>query len=350
VQRRKTGDVVVITGASSGIGRATAHEFARSGAKVALLARGREGLDAARREVEQLGGQALVIPTDVADAEQVESAAERVERELGPIRVWVNNAVVTVLAKVWELTPQELKRVTDVGYLGVAYGTLAALKRMRPRDCGSIIQIGSALSYRGIPLNGAYCAAQHAIKGLCESLWTELEHEHSRVGVTLVMPSGVNTPLWNHSRTRTKHLPRPIGKLYQPEVIARVIHHVAYHPRRKVSVGHESVKAVLGNRIAPFLADWDLSRTGIERQESEPIPVDPDRPDNLWEPVPGDPGTHGPYNEEAWNFSVQSWATTHRGLLATLGLGLAAAAAGALMTRHGEPPLHRRLLPLQDWV
>ena len=325
------GDVVVITGASSGIGRAAAHEFAKHGAKVALLARSQDGLEAAKREVEELGGQGLVVPTDVSDPEQVAAAARRVDEAFGPVDVWVNDAVVTVLAPAWETTPEEFKRVTEVGYLGVVYGTLEALKRMRPRNRGAIIQIGSALSHRGIPLHSAYCGAQHAIDGFCDSLRTELGHEGSDVSVTLVMPSGVNTPLWKHSRVRMEKLPRPIGRIYQPEVMARAIHHVAYHPRRAICVGYESVKAVIGNRIAPWLGDWDLARSGFERQRSEPD-IDPNRRDNLWEPS-GDAGTRGPYSDEAWSHSPQLWANTHRGLLATAGLAVAGAALYALSHR-----------------
>jgi NAD(P)-dependent dehydrogenase (short-subunit alcohol dehydrogenase family) len=333
--KRGASKVVVITGASSGIGRATAHEFARRGARIGLMARGREGLDNARREVEQLGGSALVLPTDVADHTQVAAAAEAVDREYGPVDVWVNNAVVTVIAPVKETTPEEFRRVTEVGYLGVVYGTLQALKRMLPRDRGTIIQIGSALSYRGIPLQGPYCGAQHAIKGFCDALRTELQHDNSKVHVTLIRPSGVNTPLWNHSLTRMGRLPRPIGRIYQPEVVARAIAWASEHKRREMSIGWDSVKAIYGNKAFPAAADWDLARSGYERQESEPA-VSPNRPNNVWEPLPGDPGLHGPYNDESYDTSMQVWLSRHRGWLAFAGAGLAAATAIGFMSGNGR--------------
>ncbi len=323
-------EIVVITGASAGIGRATVRRFAKEGAHIGLLARGKAGLEAARREVEELGGKALVLPTDVADADAVESAAESVERELGPIDVWVNNAMTSVFSPVKEMTPGEFKRVTEVTYLGFVYGTLAALKRMLPRDKGSIVQVGSALAYRGIPLQSAYCGAKHAIQGFCDSLRAELLHDKSNVKLTMVQLPGVNTPQFGWVRNRLPNKGKPIGGIYRPEVAAEAIFWAAHNDRRELIVGVPALQAVIGNKFAPQLGDWALSRIGFDGQQRQGEPEDPDRPDNLHEPVDQerDFGAHGAFEEQARTFSPQLWATTHRGIVA----GALAIVAGGLYT------------------
>lgn len=330
-------ETVIITGASSGIGRATAHQFAQRGARIGLVARQREALETVKREVEQRGGEALVLPTDVSDPEQVEDAARAVDRRWGPVDVWVNNAAVTVIAPVHETRPEEFHRVQEINYLGVVYGSLAALRRMRPRNHGSIIQVGSALSYRGIPLNSAYCASQHAVKGFCDSLRTELKHDHKNIRVTLICPSGVNTPIWQHALSRMPKQPRPIGRIYQPELVARAIVWAADHDRRKLSVGYSAVKAVYLNKLAPALADWKLSRSGYqEQQQKDGAPST--ESSNLWEPSAGDRGVQGPLRDSARQHSAQLWATTHVPLLAGAGAVLAAVAATFLMRKPREAP------------
>lgn len=326
-------EVVVITGASAGVGRATARAFARRGAHIGLLARGRDGLEGARREVEELGGKALVLPTDVADAAQVEAAAARVEEEFGPIDIWVNNAMVSVFSPVKQMTAEEYKRVTEVTYLGCVYGTLAALKRMLPRDRGSIVQVGSALAYRGIPLQSAYCASKHAIQGFCDSLRAELIHDGSHVRVTMVQMPALNTPQFDWVRSRLPNKAQPVPPIFQPEVAADAIVWAADHDRREVFVGQSTVIAILGNRLAPWLGDWYLAKTGYEGQQTDE-PRDPNSPDNLWEPLPGDRGAHGRFDEQAQGSSWQLWATTHRSWLALAGAGAASAAIAAFLGRN----------------
>src|SRR2546429_4936398 len=274
--------VIVITGASAGVGRATVRAFARQRADVGLLARGVDGLEGARREVEAAGGRALAIPTDVADADQVEAAAERVERELGPIDVWVNNAMVSVFSPVKELPADEVKRVTEVTYLGVVYGTLAALKRMLPRNRGAIVQVGSALAYRSIPLQSAYCAAKHAVAGFTDSLRCELIHDKSKVRLTMVQMPALNTPQFSWVKSRLKHKTKPVPPIFQPEVGARAIYWAAHHGRRELYVGWPTVEAIVANKVAPGVLDHYLGRTGFQSQQTSE-PENPDRPDNLWE-------------------------------------------------------------------
>jgi NAD(P)-dependent dehydrogenase (short-subunit alcohol dehydrogenase family) len=328
----KRPEVVVITGASAGVGRATVREFAQRGAHVALIARGREGLEAARLEVERMGGRALVLPLDVSDADAVEQAAEAVEQELGPIDVWVNNAMLSVFSPVKRMRPEEYKRVTDVTYLGYVYGTLSALKRMLPRDRGCIVQVGSALAYRGIPLQSAYCAAKHAVQGFMDSLHAELIHDESNVRVTMVQLPAVNTPQFSWVKSRLPNEPQPVGPIYQPEVAARAIYWAAHNERRELYVGWPTVKAVVGDKLAPELADWYVARNAYEEQQTD-APVAPGRRDNLWEPVPGDHGARGSFDERASDTSAQLWATTHRSLFALAGFGalLGAAAAKLLL-------------------
>ena len=325
--RKKPPEVVVVTGASAGVGRATVRALAERGAWLGLIARGRDGLEATRREVEDLGGRALVLPLDVARADLVESAAAQVEQELGPIDVWINNAMASVFSPVRETTAEEYRRVTEVTYLGTVHGTLAALRRMLPRDRGSIVQVGSALAYRGIPLQSAYCAAKHAVQGFCDSLRSELLHDGSRVRLCMVQLPALNTPQFGWVKSRLPRKPQPVPPIFQPEVAARAILWAAHHGRREVYVGWPTVKAIVGNKLVPGYADRYLARQGYESQQYDGL-ADPHRPDNLWEPVPGDHGAHGSFDERATDHSPQLWATTHRGLLALLGGGL----AGALLT------------------
>lgn len=321
--RSKKPRVVVITGASAGVGRAATRAFAERGDHLGLIARGLDGLEAARREVEELGGKALVLPLDVADAAQVEEAAARVERELGPIDVWVNNAMLTVYSPAREMEPEEYRRVTEVTYLGYVYGTLAALKRMLPRDRGVIVQVGSTLAYRGIPVQSAYCAAKHAVQGFCESVRAELLHDGSRVRVTMVQLPALNTPQFGWVKSRLPRRPQPVPPIYQPEVAARAILFAADHPRREIWVGGRTVLGIVGNRIVPGLADRYLARTGFESAQYDGLD-DPHRAHNLWEPVPGDHGAHGDFDDRATDHSPQLWATTHkRSLLALAGAGVA---------------------------
>ncbi|PYS77000.1 MAG: short-chain dehydrogenase [Acidobacteria bacterium] len=326
-------EVVVITGASAGVGRATAREFARRGAHVGLIARGRDGLEGARREVERMGGRALVLPLDVADHGAVEGAAEAVENQLGPIDVWVNNAMLSVFSPVKKMRPEEYRRVTEVTYLGVVHGTLAALKRMLPRDRGVIVQVGSALAYRGIPLQSAYCGAKHAVQGFMDSLRSELLHDESRVRVTMVQLPALNTPQFSWVKSRLPREPQPVPPIFQPEVAARAIYWAAHEDRRELYVGWPTVKAVVGNKAAPGLADWYLARMGYDAQQTCE-PVSPERRDNLWEPVPGDHGAHGSFDERSSATSTQLWATTHRSLFALAGAGalLGAAATKLLLS------------------
>ena len=307
--------VVVVTGASAGLGRSIVREFAKKGADLALIARGVEGLEAAKREVEAAGGRALVFPVDIADAEAVENAAAETEQKLGPIDVWVNNAMNSVFSPVKEMTPEEYRRVTEVTYLGQVYGALSALKRMLARDRGSIIFVGSALAYRGIPLQSAYCAAKHAIEGFYDSLRTELMHDGSNVKISMVQLPAMNTTQFKFVKTRLPNKPRPMGTIYQPEIAAGVIEYASRHPRREFYVGWPTVKAIVGNKIAPWYADWVLARNGFDGQMTDE-PEDPNRKHNLWDPLPGDHGAHGRFDDKAKNFSAVTWASLHKGAIA----------------------------------
>lgn len=295
---------VVVTGASAGIGRAVARAFGRRGDRVALVARGRPGLEAAKREIERAGGEALVLSADVADAEAVEAAAEETERHFGPIDVWVNNAMVTVMAPFTEMTPDEYRRVTEVTYLGSVYGTMAALRRMRPRDHGSIVQVGSVLAYRGIPLQSAYCGAKHAIQGFLDSLWSELLHEGSRISLTMVNLPGMNTPQFTWARTKMPNEPQPVPPIYQPEVAADGIIWASEHDRREITIGGKATAILWGNKLLPRLGDWYLARTGFDGQQTD-RPLAEDRQDNLWTPVEEDRGAHGPFDGRAKDRSVE---------------------------------------------
>jgi NAD(P)-dependent dehydrogenase (short-subunit alcohol dehydrogenase family) len=304
-------EVVVITGGSAGVGRATAIAFAKRGAKVGLLARGRDRLESACADVVSHGGQAVILPTDVADAQAVDDAAEQVEKRFGPIDIWVNNAMTTVFSPFTQITPAEYKRATEVTYLGAVYGTMAALRRMRRRDQGCIVQVGSALAYRSIPLQAPYCGAKHAILGFTMSLRTELLHDGSRVRVTMVHLPAMNTPQFSWCRTRLPRHPQPVPPIFEPEVAAEGIYWAAHHSRRELLVGGPTLEAVVGNKIAPDALDYYLARTGYDSQQTAE-PVEPDRPNNLFEPAPGNWGAHGIFTKQSKNFSSQLWATTHR--------------------------------------
>jgi short-subunit dehydrogenase len=303
--------VVVVTGASAGLGRSIAREFAKQNADLSLIARGIEGLEAAKKEVEKAGSKAIIFPVDIANAQLVEKAAAETEETLGPIDVWINNAMNSVFSPVKEMTPEEYKRVTEVTYLGYVYGTLSALKRMLPRDNGSIVFVGSALAYRGIPLQSAYCASKHAVEGFFDSLRTELMHDKSNVRISMVQLPAMNTTQFEFVKSRLPYKPKPMGTIYQPEIAAKVIEHASRHNRREYYVGWPTVKAIIGNKIAPWYADWLLSIRGYEGQmtkEHEKV----NRKHNLWEPMPGDHGAHGRFGKAAKTFSAVTWISLNK--------------------------------------
>lgn len=333
----KKPNVVVITGASAGVGRATAIEFARRGAHLGLLARGQKGLESTKWDVEHEGGRAIMVPTDVADAAQVEKAAEATENAFGPINIWVNNAMETVVSQFDEMTPEEFKRVTEVTYLGYVYGTMAALKRMIPLDRGIIVQVGSALSYRAIPLQSAYCGAKHAIRGFTDSVRCELIHARSNVRLTMVQLPAVNTPQFNWCKIRLPRKPQPVPPIYQPEIPARAIVWAARHPRRELFVGSSTVAVIWGNKFFPTLGDKYLGKTGYDSQQHDG-PPDPNRRDYLWEPVDVDPGAHGEFDDRSKERSPQLWATMHRSWLALA----AAGTAGFVISRFFRSNSHKR--------
>jgi NAD(P)-dependent dehydrogenase (short-subunit alcohol dehydrogenase family) len=326
--------VVVITGASAGVGRATARAFGKRGAFVGLLARGQDGLQAARRDVEALGGKALALPTDVSDPRQVETAADVLEKKFGSIDIWVNNAMVSVFSPFKEMTAEEFKRVTEVTYLGVVYGTMSALKRMLRRDRGVIVQVGSALAYRSIPLQAAYCGAKSGIRGFTDSVRCELIHDGSRVRITMVQMPALNTPQFGWVKSRLSRKPQPVPPIYQPEVAAEAIVWAAQHGRREMYVGSSTLMAILGNKLTPQILDNYLARTGYDSQQHDG-PADPKRPDNLWNAVPGDHGAHGEFDARAAGHSLQLWLDTHRVWLAVAGLGAVAGIYGMLKKTEG---------------
>jgi NAD(P)-dependent dehydrogenase (short-subunit alcohol dehydrogenase family) len=329
----KRHEVVVITGASAGVGRATAQEFARRGARIGLLARGRKGLEAACAEVAKLGGTGLVLTADVADHEQVEAAADQVEKAFGPINIWVNNAMTSVFAPVKQTTPQEFRRVTEVTYLGVVYGTMAALKRMLPRDRGVIVQVGSALAYRSIPLQAAYCGAKHAIRGFTNSLRSELIHDGSAVHLTMVHLPAVNTPQFSWVKSRLPRKAQPVPPIYQPEVPAQAIYWAAHHRRRELFVGAPTVEAIQGNKFIPGMLDRYLAGAAYDGQQTEQ-PNTP-HPDNLWQPLDGeegrDFGAHGAFDARSRRFSAQLWADENREWLGAVAAGLAGVGLGVCL-------------------
>jgi NAD(P)-dependent dehydrogenase (short-subunit alcohol dehydrogenase family) len=334
-------EIAVITGASAGIGRATAREFARHGCKVGLLARGRAGLEAAANEVEALGGEAIVIPTDVADFEAVERAADQIVGTFGRIDVWVNNAFAGIFSRFMDMSLEEYRRVTDVTYYGQVHGTRAALKHFLPRNSGTIVLIGSALAYRGIPLQSAYCAAKHALQGFQDSLRVELLAMDSSVRLTMVQLPGVNTPQFDWIRAHTRGAPRPVDAIYQPEVAARAIWKAAHSPRKEWIVGAPAYQAIEGDKLASPLLDRQLARGSIEAQQGEPL--GPDRTDNLFEPLDADEdrGAHGRFDQQSRNNSPLLWASENRGWIAAgaalaLGAGLVAARLGGGGEKNGH--------------
>ena len=324
-------EVAVITGASAGVGRALAREFARHGARVGLIARDRSRLEKTKAEVEALGGEAFIAIADVADAAQVVQSLEAIERHFGPIDIWINNAMVSVFSPAADLTPEELARVTAVTYLGTAYGTIAALRRMRRRNRGKIVQVGSALAYRSIPLQAAYCAAKHAVVGFTASLRTELLREKSGISLTMVHLPAVNTPQFDWVKSRLPNKPQPVPPIFQPEVVARGIYWAAHQNRREILIGGSTLEAVWGNKLASNIADHYLARKGYSSQQT-PEPDDPSRPNNLWQSVPGNYGAHGRFDGQAKSFSAQAWLDRNRRVI----LGALALLGGSLLVRNAR--------------
>jgi short-subunit dehydrogenase len=305
-----------------------------------LLARGREGLEGARREVESRGGRAIVVEADVSRPEQVEAAADAAEQAFGPIDLWINNAMVSMYSPFLQMTPDEFRHVVEVTFLGVVHGTRSALTRMMPRDRGAIIQVGSALAFRSIPLQSAYCASKHAIQGFTESIRSELIHERSRIRVSVVNMPALNTTQFTWTKNRMAHKARPTGTIFQPEVAARAILFAAEHNRRELMVGYTTVEATLGEKIIPGLLDHYLATAAWEGSML-PQPVDPQQPDNFWEPVRADLGAHGDFDRLAQDFSVQLWASEHRTLIGALFLA-GAAVIGGLAARRPRNVLRKR--------
>ncbi|PXY22210.1 SDR family oxidoreductase [Prauserella muralis] len=339
----RTPKTVVVTGASAGVGRATARMLGARGDRVALIARGEQGLRAAARDVEQAGGTALPVPVDVTDYPALRSAADTIESELGPIDVWVNGAFATVFGPFTEIEPEEFRRVTDATYHGFVHGTKVALDLMRPRERGTIVQIGSALAYRGVPLQSAYCGAKHAIQGFTESLRCELLHEGSKVHLTMVQLPGINTPQFDWALSRMRHKAQPVPPIYEPEVAARAIVYAADHPRRREYwAGLATVGTLVVNKIAPGLLDRYLARTGYDSQQTE-RPEDPRRPANLWHPLDDeagqDFGAHGRFDGQAKKHSPQLWLSHHHGAVAAA--ATAAGAGGVALALRGGKPRRR---------
>ncbi|MFL6139312.1 MAG: SDR family oxidoreductase [Frankiaceae bacterium] len=323
--------VVVVTGGTAGIGRAVVRALGARGDAVAVLARGEEGLEGAVKDVEEAGGRALAVPVDVADAAAVDAAADRVEAELGEIDVWVNDAMTGAFAPFHEIEPAEFRRVTEVTYLGYVWGTRSALRVMGPRGRGTIVQVGSALAYRGIPLQSAYCGSKHAMVGFTESVITELLHEGSKIRIAMVHMPAVNTPQFDWVDSHLPDHPQPVPPIYQPEVAARAVLHMADHPRREMWVGAPTVGTILGNRIAPGLLDRYLGRTGYKSQQ-DPSERRPMLPTNVWRPTGGDQGAHGDFDDRAHDRSASLWLSMHR-RSAVAGLAAAGAAAATATRR-----------------
>jgi short-subunit dehydrogenase len=335
MERDFEGKTVVVTGASAGVGRAIVQEFARRGANIGLLARGIDGLNAAKQEVEDLGGKALIVSVDVGEPDAVEQAADQLEKFLGPIDIWINNAMTSVFGPFKKISAEEYKRVTEVTYLGQVYGTAAALRRMLPRDKGTIILVGSALAYRGIPLQSAYCGAKHAIHGFFESLRSELMKDKSHVRLSMVQLPAMNTPQFDWVKSYLKYKARPMGKIFDPHVAARAIVQVARKHEREVFVACPTVKTIAGNQLVPGYLDWYLAKTGYGGQQTDE-PEDPDRPDNLWSPVAGDHGARGRFKKLAHHSSLETWVSTHRKLVLVSALVTLVAAGLTVLTSASE--------------
>jgi NAD(P)-dependent dehydrogenase (short-subunit alcohol dehydrogenase family) len=332
--RRIEEQVVVVTGASSGVGRAIARAFGGRRAKLGLIARGKEGLENCRREIEEAGGEALVLPLDVSDAAAVEAAAGQVVERFGRIDTWVNVAMVSVFSPAAQMTPEEYERVTEVNYLGYVYGTLAALKHMRPRDEGTVIQIGSALAYRSIPLQSAYCASKAAIRAFTDSMRCELKHDRSRVRLSMLQLPAVNTPQFEQVRSRLPRHPRPVPPIFQPELVAGAVLRVAERPVRELWLAGSVLLAILAQRLAPGFTDWYLGRTGYDSQQTNWL-VPPGRPDNLNAPLPGDRGAHGAFDAQTKQFSAEVWARLHARSLGAAAAALALLAGLGFRLRRG---------------
>ncbi len=327
--------VVVVTGASAGLGRAIAHAYARKGARLALLARNPEALNAAKQECEEFGGSAITIPVDVSDFEAVEAAAGRVEREFDPIDIWINDAMVSVFSPVKEMEASDYRRVTEVLYLGFVHGTMAALKRMLTRDRGTIIQIGSALSYRSIPLQSAYCAAKHAINGFTDSLRCELHHDNSNIKITTIQMPAMNTIQFDWVKNRMPHMTQPVPPIFEPEVSAQVVVAAGYakRPRREYWVGTPTVEAIVGQRIFPGILDWYLGKTGYKGQQIASQKQDPNAPNNLYEYVPGTWSARGKFADRSARTSAEVFFSLHRHWFALGALALAAAGFSVAKSR-----------------
>ncbi len=338
VHHRQNGrpEVVVVTGSSAGIGRAIARKFGRHAARVGLVARGKDRLQAAKEEIEQHGGQAIVIPTDVADPDAVEAAAEQVETTFGPIDVWINNAMTTIFAPFHKISAEDFRRATEVTYLGYVWGTMAALRRMRPRNRGTIVQVSSALAYRSIPLQSPYCGAKHAIRGFTDSIRSELMHDGLDIHLTAVNLPAVNTPQFDWCKSTMPNRAQPVPPIFQPEVIAEAVYFAAHARRREFTVGWSALQAIWGNKFVPGVADWYLARTGYDDQQADE-PTAADRPSNLYEPVAGAHGAHGRFDAQSRSLSIQSRLNMHRGLVAA-GVVTGLALTGLLATGHGRRP------------
>ena len=323
--------VVVITGASAGLGRAIARKFAKHGAKIGLIARGIDGLAAAKKEVEEMGSEAVIIPADVSNFEAMQAAADNIEQQLGPIDVWINNAMVSVFGPLHKLRADEFKRVTDVTYLGQVYGTMAALEKMRSRNKGKIILIGSALAYRGIPLQSAYCGAKHAIHGFFESLRAELIHEESSVKLCMVQMPAMNTTQFGFVKSYLPNKPKPMGTIYEPEAAANAVLYAAKHDEREIYYAYSTYKTILGNKVAPGFLDNYLAKTGYQGQQTNERTKE-DRQNNLWEPIPGDHGARGTFDKKAKGFSPIFVAKKHK-WLTTAGIGVLALGVGLLINK-----------------
>jgi NAD(P)-dependent dehydrogenase (short-subunit alcohol dehydrogenase family) len=324
--------VVVVTGASSGVGRATARTFGRTGAAVGLIARGRDGLDGATKELDEVGVSCLAVQTDIADPDQLREAASRIEEKLGPIDVWVNNAMTTVFSPIGSITPEEFRRVTEVTYLGAVYGTMEALRLMKPRDRGVIVQVGSALSYRAIPLQSAYCGAKHGLRGFTDSVRCELLHDRSNVRVTMVQLPALNTPQFEWSRSHMLRRAQPVPPIYQPELAADAIVWASGHARREVNVGGTTTATIMAQKLWPGLLDRYLGKSGYDAQQTYQ-PENPGRDDNLFAPASFDLGAHGTFNDRSHARSIQWWATRHRAALAAVGAATVSVAAAARVRR-----------------